>query len=43
MSDLNMMDLETPDKYIYDTIEELIETENQGLVLKILAIKCHKI
>ena len=32
MSDFKMADYETPDKYVYDTIEELIATENPGLV-----------
>ena len=32
MSDFKMSDYETPDKYVYDTIEELIATENPGLV-----------
>ena len=34
MADFKMTDYETPDKYVYDTIEELIATENKGLVLK---------
>ena len=33
MSDFKMADYETPDKYVYDTIEELIATEDPGLVL----------
>ena len=34
MADFKMTDYETADKYVYDTIEELIATENKGLVLK---------
>ena len=34
MADFKMTDYETPDKYAYDTIEELIATESKGLVLK---------
>ena len=46
MADFKMSDYETPDKYVYDTIEELIATENKGLVLKnpqdfVCCIHCH--
>ena len=34
MSDFKMSDYETPDKYVYETIEELIATDGSGLVSK---------